>query len=95
MEEAVERMGDHPIPFVAVKGDRRMPPNIAEKLYINARSPAKSIVVLPGRRHDEGFSQCRQAYAQAVSDFLAGGFRRGRRAPSRIAEVCVQSGIGK
>ena len=69
--KAVERIGDRPILFVAVEGDRRMPPSIAQTLYAHARSPLKKIVVLPGRRHGEGFNQAREPYEKAVTDFLA------------------------
>jgi pimeloyl-ACP methyl ester carboxylesterase len=70
--KAAERIGDRPILFVAVEGDRRMPPSIAEKLYAHAQSPLKKIVVLPGHRHGEGFNQAREPYEKAVTDFLAG-----------------------
>ena len=69
--KAVERIGDRPILFVAVEGDRRMPPSIAQTLYAHAQSPLKKIIVLPGRRHGEGFNQARQPYEKAVTDFLA------------------------
>lgn len=70
-ERAVERIGSRPILFAAVEGDRRMPPGIARKLYARAQSPAKKIVVLPGKRHGEGFNQAKEQYQQAVKDFLA------------------------
>jgi alpha-beta hydrolase superfamily lysophospholipase len=69
--KAVERIGDRPILFVAVQGDRRMPSSIAQSLYDHALSPLKKIIVLPGVRHGEGFNQARAPYQQAVTDFLA------------------------
>jgi alpha-beta hydrolase superfamily lysophospholipase len=69
--EAVERIGDRPILFVAVEGDRRMPPSIAETLYAHAESPLKRIVILPGHRHGEGFNEAREPYEKAVTAFLA------------------------
>jgi fermentation-respiration switch protein FrsA (DUF1100 family) len=69
---AVERLGTRPVLFVAVDGDRRMPPGIAQTLYAHASSPHKRIVVLPGKRHGEGFNQAREAYSAAVREFLAG-----------------------
>ncbi len=69
--KAVERIGDRPILFVAVAGDRRMPPSIAQTLYTHARSPLKKIVVLPGHRHGEGFNEAREPYEKAVTEFLA------------------------
>jgi pimeloyl-ACP methyl ester carboxylesterase len=69
---AVERMGDRPLLFVAVEGDRRMPPSIAQTLYAHAHSPLKRIIVLPGHRHGEGFNEATEPYEKAVSEFLAG-----------------------
>lgn len=72
LEKAVERIGSRPILFIAVEGDRRMPPAIARTLYSRATSPRKRLVVLPGQRHGEGFNQAPEQYKQAVSEFLAG-----------------------
>jgi pimeloyl-ACP methyl ester carboxylesterase len=69
--KAVERIGARPILFVAVEGDRRMPPPIAQALYDHAQSPLKKMIVLPGRRHGEGFNQATAPYEKAVTDFLA------------------------
>jgi fermentation-respiration switch protein FrsA (DUF1100 family) len=71
LAKATERIGDRPILFVAVEGDRRMPPSIAQNLYAHARSPLKKIIVLPGHRHGEGFNQATAPYEKAVTDFLA------------------------
>ncbi len=70
LEKAVERIGSRPILFVAVKGDVRMPPSIAEKLYSLAASPSKQIVIVPGHRHGEGFNEGREPYEKAVTAFL-------------------------
>ena len=70
--EAAARIGSRPILFVAVEGDRRMPPSIARELYARAVSPQKKLVVLPGKRHGEGFNQATEEYEQAVREFLAG-----------------------
>ena len=69
--DAVTRIGTRPILFVAVEGDRRMPPWIARELYARAVSPQKKLVVLPGTRHGEGFRQAPEQYEQAVREFLA------------------------
>jgi len=69
---AVERIGSRPILFVAVEGDRRMPPAVAQALYAHARSPYKKLIVLPGQRHGEGFKQATEQYKQVVREFLAG-----------------------
>jgi pimeloyl-ACP methyl ester carboxylesterase len=69
--KAVEQMGNRPVLFVGVEGDRRMPPSIAQTLYAHARSPLREIVILPGHRHGEGFNQAREPYEKAVAGFLA------------------------
>jgi len=71
MERAVKGINPRPILFVAVQGDQRMPPSIAQTLYAEATSPQKEIVILPGTRHGEGFNQATAQYEQAVSKFLA------------------------
>lgn len=68
---ATERIGDRPILFVAVAGDRRMPPSVAQELYAHSQSPLKKIIVLPGHRHGEGFNQATEQYEKAVIDFLS------------------------
>jgi fermentation-respiration switch protein FrsA (DUF1100 family) len=68
--KATERIGDRPILFVAVEGDRRMPPSVAQTLFAHAKSPLKKLIILPGHRHGEGFNQATAAYEEAVKDFL-------------------------
>ncbi len=67
---AVERIGARPILFVAVDGDRRMPPSVAQALYARERSPESRVIVLPGHRHGEGFNQATEQYKIAVRTFL-------------------------
>jgi alpha-beta hydrolase superfamily lysophospholipase len=69
---AVGRIGDRPILFVALANDRRMPPSIAQGLYSHAISPRKALIVLPGQRHGEAFNLDREQYEDAVKQFLAG-----------------------
>lgn len=71
VEKAVERIGNRPILFIAVEGDRRMPPAIAHRLYAAAQSPRKKLVVVPGARHGEGFKSGHEQYEKAVRNFLA------------------------
>jgi len=70
LRRAVERMNPRPILFVAVDGDKRMPPDIARTLYGLATSPDKMLVVLQGNRHGEGFKSGNEQYEQAVKEFL-------------------------
>jgi fermentation-respiration switch protein FrsA (DUF1100 family) len=71
LEKAVQRINPRPVLFVAVEGDRRMPPDIARALYSRSTSPLKSLAILPGNRHGEGFALATQQYQRAVTDFLA------------------------
>jgi len=68
---AVTRIGNRPILFVALQDDRRMPPSLARTLYSNAVSPKRALIVLPGQRHGEGFNQARDRYEAAVRQFLS------------------------
>lgn len=70
LEKAVERVGSRPVLFVAVSGDRRMPPEIAHRLHSRAASPKSKVVVLPGQRHGEGFNHQPDLYRKAVAEFL-------------------------
>jgi pimeloyl-ACP methyl ester carboxylesterase len=71
LEKAVARIGTRPILFVGVEGDQRMPPEIARRLYGDAQSELKDIVIVPGTRHGEGFKSGNQPYEEAVTTFLA------------------------
>jgi fermentation-respiration switch protein FrsA (DUF1100 family) len=70
LEAAVKHIAPRPILFVAVKDDPRMPPRIARTLCSADDSPVKAVVVLPGRRHGEGFNDARKQYEAAVAAFL-------------------------
>ncbi len=72
LRKAVHGINPRPILFVAVEGDRRMPPRIARELYAQSTSPEKMLLVLPGHRHGEGFTSGHAAYEKAVSEFLQG-----------------------
>jgi fermentation-respiration switch protein FrsA (DUF1100 family) len=77
LQKAVERLGGRPVLFIAVAGDRRMPPAIARRLYDDARSSLKELVVVPGHRHGEGFKSGHEQYERAVTNFLASLASRG------------------
>lgn len=84
LEKAVERIGPRPILFVAVQDDPRMPPAYAQKLYADATSPLKQIIVLPGNKHGEGFKLDTQQYEQVVTEFLG---RVGSSPPTQAGET--------
>jgi pimeloyl-ACP methyl ester carboxylesterase len=71
LEKAVTKIGTRPILFVGVEGDPRMPPDIARRLYGDAQSELKDIVIVPGTRHGEGFQSGKKQYEEAVTEFLA------------------------
>lgn len=71
LRKAVERVNPRPILFIAVKGDKRIPPAIAHELYSYSNSPKKALIVLPGHRHGEGFTSGHKLYEQAVRKFLS------------------------
>jgi alpha-beta hydrolase superfamily lysophospholipase len=70
LEKAVEGFGTRPVLFVAVEGDRRMPPEIARRLFDRSASPDKQLLILPGTRHGEAFNQNSERYKEAVTAFL-------------------------
>lgn len=70
LEKAVTKIGTRPILFVGVQGDPRMPPDIARRLYGDAESELKDIVIVPGNRHGEGFQSGNKQYEAAVTTFL-------------------------
>jgi uncharacterized protein len=71
LRKAVDHINPRPILFIAVEGDRRITPAVARELYSHSISPKKAILVVPGRRHGEGFTSGHELYVQAVKKFLA------------------------
>ncbi len=80
LERAVTKIGTRPILFVGVEGDPRMPPDIARRLYGDAESELKDIVIVPGTRHGEGVQSGNKQYEQAVTTFLANIAEKNSRA---------------
>lgn len=70
LRKAVRRINPRPVLFIAVKGDKRMPPYIARELHAQSSSPGSALLVVPGHRHGEGFNSGRAAYEAAVRKFL-------------------------
>ena len=71
LRKAVQRINPRPILFIAVQGDRRITPAVARELDSHSTSPNSALVVLPGRRHGEGFTSGHEQYEQAVKKFLS------------------------
>ncbi len=72
LRNAVDRINPRPILFIAVRGDKRITPEVARELYSHSTSPGKAILVVPGHRHGEGFTSGNEPYEQAVKKFLSG-----------------------
>ncbi len=70
LRKAVKLINPRPILFIAVQGDRRIPPATARRLYSHSTSPQSVLVVVPGHRHGEGFTSGNAEYEKAVKDFL-------------------------
>jgi uncharacterized protein len=71
--EAVKRIGDRPILFIAAANDRRMPPRIAEQLYQASSSPKSDLLIVDGpgsEVHAHAFQANRKAYIERVARFL-------------------------
>jgi pimeloyl-ACP methyl ester carboxylesterase len=64
--EAVRKIGYRPILFIAAQGDRRMPPEIAERLKAISASPASRILIVNG----EGSEVHGHAYQTAPADYV-------------------------
>jgi len=76
--DAVSRIGDRPILFIAAAHDRRMPPDIAQKLYDAARSAKRDLVVIDGAGsevHGHAYQANPQLYVQKVASFLDAALR--------------------
>lgn len=72
LRKAVEKINPRPILFIAVQGDKRIPPYVARDLYSKSNSSQKAIIVVPGHRHGEGWTSGHDQYVAAVNKFLAG-----------------------
>jgi uncharacterized protein len=70
LRKAVEQINPRPVLFIAVEGDKRIPPSVAKELYSLSNSPGKAIVIVPGIRHGEGWNSGHQPYVDAVKAFL-------------------------
>lgn len=69
VEQAVKAI-NIPILFIAGSVDKRMPPELANRLLAAARHPGKKLVVVPGAKHGEAYNTNREMYVAAVFDFL-------------------------
>ena len=71
--DAVKRIGDRPILFIAAANDRRMPPEIAQRLYNESSSSKKDLLVIDGpgsEIHAHAFQANEALYLSRVAQFL-------------------------
>ncbi|MEK6287408.1 MAG: alpha/beta fold hydrolase [Acidobacteriota bacterium] len=78
--EAVKRSGDRPILFIAAAHDRRMPPEIAQRLYDASTSSKRDLLVVDGpgsQIHAHAYQANESLYISKVAQFLDSAFRDG------------------
>ncbi len=76
--EAVKRIGDRPVMFIAAAHDRRMPPAIAEDLYQACSSSKRDLLIIDGPGdsvHAHGYQANPKLYVERVSAFLQSALR--------------------
>jgi pimeloyl-ACP methyl ester carboxylesterase len=70
VEEAVRRMGERPVLFIAGTQDRRMPLETQQVLYRASKSEGSRLLVIEGAGHGDAFKIAPDRYRQAASKFL-------------------------
>jgi pimeloyl-ACP methyl ester carboxylesterase len=71
--DAVKRIGDRPIMFIAAAHDRRMPPEIARTLFEASASSKKDLLVVEGpgsEIHAHAYHANPKVYVERVAQFL-------------------------
>ena len=71
--EAVKRIGDRPVFFIAGEHDKRMPPDIARKLYEASASSGRDLLIIDGpgsEIHGHAYQTEPQLYIERVARFL-------------------------
>ena len=71
--EAVKQIGQRPILFIAGRNDRRMPPEIARRLYESSSSPKRDLLIVEGeptKIHGHAYAAAPELYLERVSTFL-------------------------
>jgi len=68
--EAAIRQLKTPILFITGGADRRMPPELAERMLKASTNPLSRLLLVPGATHGEAFRTDRQKYLESVYQFL-------------------------
>ena len=71
VEAAVESLGNVPILFIAGGNDRRMPPELAERLRAASANPKSEMLLVPGASHGEAYAVNKNLYLDTVFAFLS------------------------
>ena len=70
---AVKQLGDRPVLFIAGANDRRMPPDIASRLYEANSSPTRDLLIVDGDEtavHGHAYQAAPKLYVERVAQFL-------------------------
>lgn len=71
--EAVKRIGERPAMFIAAANDKRMPPDIAQKLYDTSTSATRDLLIVDGpgsEVHGHAYQADPKIYINRVAEFL-------------------------
>jgi pimeloyl-ACP methyl ester carboxylesterase len=71
VEAAVESMGNVPILFIAGGRDRRMPPQLAERLRSASKNSRSELLLVPEATHGEAYATDKTLYLNTVFGFLS------------------------
>lgn len=71
--DAVKRIGERPVMFIAAANDKRMPPDIAQKLYDTSTSATRDLLIVDGpgsEVHGHAYQANPKLYINRVAEFL-------------------------
>ncbi|MGA9771921.1 MAG: alpha/beta hydrolase [Blastocatellia bacterium] len=71
--DAVQRIGARPAMFIAAAHDKRMPPDIAQKLYEASTGAHRNLLIIDGpgsEIHGHAYQADRKVYISRIADFL-------------------------
>ena len=75
--DAVQRIGARPSMFIAAAHDKRMPPDIAQKLYEASTGTKRDLLIIDGpgsEVHGHAYQADRKVYISRIADFLQAAF---------------------
>ena len=72
---AVKQIGERPVLFIAGAQDKRMPPEIASRLFDASSSPKRDVLIVDGdetRVHGHAYQAAPKVYVEKIAQFLEG-----------------------